>query len=230
MANANAIECTRSELLANEVAQQIREKIQNQEYKANEHLTVRRLCDEFGTSETPVKQALNQLVATGLVVATPKCGMRVRSFDFQNLKDTWEARMMIELYCAPSAVEMVRRSEDFVKKIQELLAVSNREYDRCIENYTQETFNATHEHDRAFHTVLVESCENDQIIRMYKDLNTHAGMFTGYMCHTKETLQEVKSQHAQIADCLFLCDVEGLKKAIQKHIYATIQVYRKTRD
>ena len=69
---------TGAELLADEIAQKIRAKIQNQQYKAGQRLTVRLLCEEFGTSETPVKQALNQLVTTGLVVSIPKCGMRVR--------------------------------------------------------------------------------------------------------------------------------------------------------
>ena len=83
------------ELLADEVAQKIRAKIQNQQYQPGDRLTVRLLCEEFGTSETPVKQALNQLVATGLVVSIPKCGMKVRTFNFQERKDNWEARVMV---------------------------------------------------------------------------------------------------------------------------------------
>ena len=53
---------TRTELLADEIAQKIRQKIQKQEYAQGDRLTVRWLCEEFGASETPVKQALNQLV------------------------------------------------------------------------------------------------------------------------------------------------------------------------
>lgn len=76
---------TGAELLTDEIAQKIKAKIQNRQYKAGQRLTVRLLCEEFGTSETPVKQALNQLVTTGLVVSIPKCGMRVREFNFQDI-------------------------------------------------------------------------------------------------------------------------------------------------
>ena len=38
------------ELLADEVAQKIRAKIQNQQYQPGDRLTVRLLCEEFGTS------------------------------------------------------------------------------------------------------------------------------------------------------------------------------------
>ena len=48
------------------------------------------------------KLALNQLAATGLVVATPKCGMRVRSFSFEDMKNVLEARLMIEQFSAIS--------------------------------------------------------------------------------------------------------------------------------
>lgn len=217
---------TGSELLADEIAQKIRAKIQNQQYKAGQRLTVRLLCEEFGTSETPVKQALNQLVTTGLVVSIPKCGMRVRTFNFQDMKNNWEARMMIEQFCASSAVEFARHSEQFVSHVQEILRISNEEYERCIKAYTKENFNLLHEHDRVLHTELVKCCQNEQIMDMYNSLNAHAGMFMGFSCHTPETLKGVQKQHIQIVDQLVLCNVEGLKKEIERHIYSTIQIYR----
>ncbi len=219
-----------SELLADEVAQKIRTKIQYQEYKPGQRLTVRLLCEEFGTSETPVKQALNQLVTTGLVVSVPKCGMRVRSFNFQDMKNNWEARMMIEQFCAQSAVDTARHDKNFLKRIRELLQVSNEEYEKCIRYYEKENFNLLHEHDWLFHTELVKCCRNEQILTMYHGLNAHAGMFMGFSCHSPETLKEVQNQHREIVNQLLLCDVEGLKKAIGLHIYSTIQIYRAKED
>lgn len=215
-----------AELLADEIAQKIRCKIQNQEYQPGERLTVRCLCEEFGASETPVKQALNQLVTTGLVVSIPKCGMRVRTFTFQDMKNNWEARMMIEQFCAASVVEMVRHNEQFVKRMQELLERSNSEYEKCIQNYTKENFNSLSECDRLLHTELVKCCRNDQIMNMYQGLNAHAGMFVGFSCHSPESLKEVQRQHTNIVRQLLVCDVEGLKKALEQHIYSTIQIYR----
>lgn len=220
---------TGAELMADEIAQKIKAKIQNQQYKAGQRLTVRLLCEEFGTSETPVKQALNQLVTTGLVVSIPKCGMRVREFNFQDMKNNWEARMMIEQFCAVSAVELARHSEDFVSRVQDILRISNEEYKRCIQDYTKENFNLVHEHDRVLHSELVKCCQNGQIMDMYNSLNAHAGMFMGYDCHTPETLREVQAQHTAIVNQLVLCDVEGLKKEIERHIYSTLQIYRQAK-
>lgn len=216
------------ELLADEIAQKIKCKIENQEYLQGQRLTVRCLCEEFGTSETPVKQALNQLVSTGLVVAIPKCGMRVRTFDFKDLKNIWEARLMIEEFCAESAVERARIDEAFASGMLRLLELSNREYDRCIRNFTHENFNCLYVHDKSIHTEIVKCCQNEQIISMYEGLNAHSGMFVGFHSHTPETLSCVMVQHKQIIDSLLLCDLDALKKAIRQHIYTTIQVYRAT--
>lgn len=215
-----------AELLADEIAQKISAKIQTQQYKAGERLTVRRLCEEFGTSETPVKQALNQLVTTGLVVSVPKCGMRVRTFDFLDMKNVWEARIMIEQFCAGSAVETARRDEEFVQRIQSILRISNEEYEKCIQNFTQENFAPLHHHDNMLHIEIVNCCQNQEIISMYNGLNAHSGMFVGFRCHTPETLKDVQRQHTEIVKQLLLCDVKGLKKAIGQHIYTTIQIYR----
>ena len=214
------------ELLADEVAQKIRAKIQNQQYQPGDRLTVRLLCEEFGTSETPVKQALNQLVATGLVVSIPKCGMKVRTFNFQDMKDNWEARLMIEQFCAVPAVERVRHDEDFVKHIQDILDISNREYGKCIADFTKENFNLLTEHDRMLHTELVRCSRTQQIMNMYNSLNAHSCMFAGYGCHTPETLRQVQNQHTEIVEQLLLCDVDGLRKALESHIYSTVQIYR----
>lgn len=104
-----------------------------------------------------------------------------------------------------------------------------KEYARCIKDYTKENFNLLHERDRGLHMELVKCCQNAQIMEMYDSLNAHAGMFMGYACHTPETLRGVQVQHTEIVRQLVLCDVEGLKKEIERHIYSTIQIYRQAK-
>ena len=49
-------EARETNLLADVIAEQLKIKIQNREYKAGDRLPVRQLCEAFNTSETPVKQ------------------------------------------------------------------------------------------------------------------------------------------------------------------------------
>lgn len=217
---------TGTELLADELAQKIRENIQTGKYPPDSRLTVRTLCEEFGTSETPVKQALNQLVTTGLVLSIPKCGMKVASFRFEDMKENLEARLMIELYCAGAAIERVKRDESFVTELMRILTVTNEEYARCAGDFTKEWFNQLHVHDSMLHVQLVSCCGNKQILHMYQQLKAHSMMFVGFDAHTPETLLGVNSQHTEIVEALLLCDEEAAKKAIRRHIYSTLNIYR----
>lgn len=216
-----------SDLLANEIARVLKLKIQYEEYKAGDRLVVRKLCEDFGASETPVKQALNQLMSAGLVTAIPNCGMRVRSFGVEELKQVLTARLMIETFCAKDAVLKVRRDPAFAEQVGMLLERSNKQYERCIADYTKENFYEIPENDRMLHSQIVCAGNNPEIIRMYNGLNSHTGMFTGYSCHTPQSLRNVISEHNAIVEALVICDLDGLRAAIENHIHSTIEIYEK---
>lgn len=217
-------EACETNLLADVIAEQLKIKIQNREYKAGDRLPVRQLCEAFNTSETPVKQALNQLAATGLVVATPKCGMRVRSFSFEDMKNVLEARLMIEQFSARDAVMRCRSDSGFAKSLQALLMQSNEDYEHCIREYTKENFGRAHERDGLLHSALVSACHNPEIIGLYRTLNTHAGMFTSFEKHTPATLRQVISEHTDIVDAALASDTDGLRAALARHISSTLRI------
>ncbi len=211
-------------LLANAIAEQLKLRIQNGTYKAGDRLPVRQLCETFNASETPVKQALNQLVATGLLVATPKCGVRVRSFTFEDMKNVLEARLMIELFCARDAVLRVRKDPAYAAEMQNLLDASNRDYHHCIKDFTKANFILAHEGDGRLHSALVNASHNPEIIALYRTLNTHAGMFTSFEKHTSDTLQQVIRDHESIIEALLNCDTDELRSALERHIRSTLRI------
>ena len=162
-------------------------------------------------------------------MANQECSVTVEE-DIRRMETAREVlgtgRLMVEQFCAVPAVERVRHDEDFVKHIQDILDISNHEYGKCIADFTKENFNLLTEHDRMLHTELVKCSRNQQIMNMYNSLNAHSCMFAGYGCHTPKTLRQVQDQHTEIVNQLLLCDVDGLRKALESHIYSTVQIYR----
>ena len=213
-------------LLANVIAEQLKHKIQSMEYRAGDRLPVRQLCEEFNTSETPVKQALNQLAAIGLVVATPKCGMRVRSFTFEDMRNVLEARLMIEQFCARDAVLRVRQDQDYTGSVQAVLEECNRDYRLCVEDFSKANFTQAHEADGRLHFALVSASRNPEIINLYRTLNTHAGMFTSFEKHTPDTMRQVIREHSDIVNALLICDTDGLRSALERHIRSTLRILK----
>ena len=215
-----------SSLLADEIALKIKAGIQNGVYRQNDRLTVRKLCEEYGVSDTPVKQALNQLVATGVAVAIPRCGIKVKSFSKSDMRNTWMARLMIEREAVHYAIEAARCDERFVRTLRALLEQTDREYSNCISDFTKENFSMLSDHDFALHKAIVGSIGNPIITKMYEDLRAHECMFVGFDVHSPSTLALTIEQHDAIADACISGDEEGMLKAVEDHISTTIRLYR----
>ena len=68
-----------------------------------ERLRAEALAHRFGTSRTPVREALLSLEAEGLVAIAPHRGAVVRAFDAADLVELYELRAVIEPYAAARA-------------------------------------------------------------------------------------------------------------------------------
>ena len=65
------------------------------------------LAERFGTSRTPVREALLMLEREGLVSVEPHRGAIVRSFDAADLLDLYEVRALIEPHAAARAATRI---------------------------------------------------------------------------------------------------------------------------
>ena len=64
-----------------------------------------RLAERFGTSRTPVREALARLVAQGLLASEARRGARVPSYSREQLSQMFEAMQEIEAVCARLAAQ-----------------------------------------------------------------------------------------------------------------------------
>ena len=64
---------------ADEVAQTLEDEIVSGAIPPGQVLRQEHVCERFGVSRTPVREALQRLEALGLVTALPNRGARVRS-------------------------------------------------------------------------------------------------------------------------------------------------------
>ncbi|NDR58702.1 GntR family transcriptional regulator [Pseudoruegeria sp. M32A2M] len=73
-----------------------------------------RLAEQLGVSRTPVREALNQLVAQRILVAGEKRGVRVAQYSREELSQIFEVMYEIEVMCARMASQrltLLSRSE-----------------------------------------------------------------------------------------------------------------------
>ena len=90
----------------------LEEAILEGELKPGERLRAEALAQRFGTSRTPIREALLQLEAQGLVEVEPNRGAVVRAFDRDDLRDLYEVRALLEPRAAARAATAHRAPRD----------------------------------------------------------------------------------------------------------------------
>src|SRR5689334_23783627 len=100
----------------------LEEAILEGELKPGERLRAEALAQRFGTSRTPIREALLQLEGQGLVEVEPNRGAVVRSFDRDDVLDLYEIRALIEPHAAARAATRIGAAQ-----IAELAALCDAE-------------------------------------------------------------------------------------------------------
>lgn len=84
------------ERLADQVHRVLRDRILSRELGPGHRLSVPALAQEFGLSRSPVREAVQRLVAEGLAEERPNQGATVASTDLQTLADMYEVRAPLD--------------------------------------------------------------------------------------------------------------------------------------
>jgi DNA-binding GntR family transcriptional regulator len=76
----------------------IQQKIINGDYPAGRAISELALSKELGSSRTPIREAIGQLVAEGLVELIPNRGAVVAQFGRNDVLELFELREALEVY------------------------------------------------------------------------------------------------------------------------------------
>lgn len=130
----------------------IRRDIIEEVLSAGEKINLPLLCQRYGVSPTPIKQALNRLMMERLVEGIPRKGYRVRRVHWREIDELFELRMMMELYFAPRVAQAVSCNTLLQKKLEENL----RENMELVETFSSpEEYFRTYELDQQFHELYI---------------------------------------------------------------------------
>lgn len=117
------------------------------------------LARRFGTSATPVREALRSLAAEGVVTALPQRGYQVSPASHADLEDTYRIRMVLD----PLAVELAvpRLTAEDIKASEEAL-------ESLISTYDRDDAEAHRFAHRLFHFSIYQSCGSPWLLRLLR--------------------------------------------------------------
>ena len=194
----------------NQIYETLRSRIVRCQMQPGETVYEDRFAEEFGTSRTPVREALIKLRNDGLVSILPRKGTFVSHITVQDVYEIYQIRKLVE----PGIGVTVKDEVDPVKL---------REFDDAFNRLTsdRELLRDWFHLDRAFHTYLVECANNGMLLTMYERIMNHQQRISVLAAKQPKRLEETAKENGAIIEALLEKDDERITEAITAHIMAS---------
>jgi DNA-binding GntR family transcriptional regulator len=205
----------------------IREKILAGTYGAGTQLHSKNLSKDIGVSRTPVRDALRQLEADGLVTIKPRIGAKVKSMDLQEFKDLCGLRQALETYAAGLAAQ--NRSETELEEIRGALEAMRVIVAKMIKTSTdKDLLGDLAREDVRFHLAIINIAKNELVKKEIMRLSLINRVVSSpprgkKKVETLFTRQKVLESHQQIYTAIAAKDVDAAKNAMERHLQDNLE-------
>lgn len=193
------------------VLRALREAIVDGQMAGGTRIIQSEIASQLKVSVTPVREALRDLVAEGLVVFDPHRGALVRSLDLKEVQEVYELRMVLEPL-------LVRRSMGQISSVQ-----IARAEELCTAMESTESVTAWAELNRQFHEALAPPGESSKLSSIIAGLRDSASAFVGISLRANpERLAQSNDEHARLVKLYRQRDVEEVVSLTVEHLKTTL--------
>ena len=163
----------------------------------------------LSTSRTPVREALLELAAKGMVTFLPRKGIQINQFDVRDLNEIFELRKALEL----AAVEKVshRITEQDLQKFQTILE------EQRLSAQTHDVIRFLML-DRQFHTLLSALTSNKRLVESLENNRDLLQVMSAFALATEDRLWEVIAEHEAVFQALSARDPALSREKMQLHL------------
>ena len=167
-------------------------------------LNIDELANEYNTSVTPVRDALQMLNNEGLVEIKPRSGYFVAHITLHKLRELLDIRRLLELAAVERAAK--RNNPELIQEMRRVHAGYTGDDDEAYDRYTDE--------NRHFHYLLGKASGNDELAEMIGKLHDQLARFM-VIRRAGPTLERT---HSLIIDAIEAGDTETARQALLNDI------------
>ena len=208
--------------LNKKVSDHIREAILHGNFEPGDWIRQKRVADELGVSQMPVREALKRLAAEGLVEHVPYRGVRVVTFMADDIADLYAQRAYLEGRAAKAAALLISP--------EELISLHKVQH-QMEQNLAPEDIQLYRDLNRDFHQKIYRCSQHNYLIRTLDQiwLTFPSMLFTNFLQTSSRPLprKEVDDirEHRAIIAALENQNGEAAEKAVFEHILASGEVF-----
>lgn len=195
--------------IANQVYEAVREAIFRGDMQPGSHLSEVDLSEQLGVSRAPVREALLQLEAEGIVELVPNKGAFVRGLSDIEVQEIYTARSLLEGYAAALAADQA--TPDDVKKI---IKAAEKAKKMAETGNLQKTLDA----DFDFHRLVWSVSGHSLIESILEKLESQIRAFMIVQAPLFGELLNSVLDHQELADAIGNGDSDTARKIMTGHI------------
>jgi DNA-binding GntR family transcriptional regulator len=203
-----------AELQSSRAYDYLRDMIAKRTWPAGKRLSIRWLSQRLGVSATPVTAAVEQLEREGLLLVTPRSGTTIRPLGYDDIKQIFGLRRMVEMYSARIAADLA--PDAAIDEVRACVAVLAD----CIDgtHYRQDKIDDWLASDYRLHEIIVENCGNPLILETYRTYNVHLHIVRHFQVRALSNGDRGQREHEEILKAFERRDADALVEVVDQHL------------
>ncbi len=187
----------------------LKENIINGVYPEGFHLVETKLCEEFGVSRTPVREAISQLELDGLAKTLPNRVTVVVAVTQKDIEDIYNIRMRIEGLAARLAAKNMTMEE--LKELEEIMDLE--EYHTSRKNSDKILYS-----DSKFHESIYKGSKSKILIQTLSMFHEHIKRARNSSLSIEGRAEKALEEHEGIFNAIRLRDEDMAEQLAIVHI------------
>lgn len=192
------------------VAEELRRRIVSGEYAGGDQIRQEAVAAELGVSRIPIREALLQLEAEGLVVIHTHKGAIVASLSPEDAADLFEARLLVEPAVLKKAIALATPAD--IARVRACL----NEYEKAAKGGADpETLSRL---NWAFHTAMCEPANRPRMVSILLSLYSATDRYLRLQINRTEAKAQALADHRMLFEAYQNGKAATAGKLIKAHI------------
>jgi DNA-binding GntR family transcriptional regulator len=210
--------------LASAVADKLREMIIRGEIQEGEQLRQDAIASDFQVSRIPVREAMRQLEAEGLITIVPHRGGVVSALSPEEIEELFDIRVLLESEVLRLSIPNL--TEDDFKEAEAIL----QKYEKAL--WKEEEVGTWGRLNWQFHSTLYSRANRPRFMSMIQTINNNGDRYTRLQLYLTHAFERAKEEHRMLLELCRKRDAAAACELLQRHIHnagSTLKEFLKQR-
>lgn len=190
------------------------------EFPAGHRLVVQRLSEQFGVSATPLREAIVELAAIGMVENLPNRGAVMREFGPTEIREIYQLRRILEVEAVHSACHRID-GEILAELQSDLMMLRQSPRDACWSERAMQT-------DVRLHEMIAGHCGSNRLRHELARYNTLVQVIREVVDNESQAQEIALSEHLEIVQALIDRDAAAASEAMARHLQSTASLVQQS--